>query len=273
MNLTPKNNLNEFNRFLFKEIDLSLYQYKFLKDYLDNAARGQKPIYNSSVINTSPNGWILILHGETLLIYGKNWTERQFQEINEIFNLNNYTNYLLSGDSDLIEALIKFYQPKNIEVQKRRLFYRSDKINIFNTKDFKIRAGSLDELSELSTMLKEYYHEEYNGFNDKTIEEMQKRILSVILTKKIYILLDSDETLLSFCTIINPEIGILFTKNEHRNKGFGRIILSYCSILLQRENGIVYLMTDRDRIESNTVCEAVGYKPYYKYTLTKINYG
>ena len=122
-------------------------------------------------------------------------------------------------------------------------------------------------------MLQEYYHEEYNGLNDKTIEDMRQRIISVIQIKKIYVLLDMNETLLSFCTVIDPDIGILFTKKEHRNKGYGKIILSYCSQLLQQKNETVYVMTDSDKLESNIVCEAVGFKPYYNYIMTKINYG
>ncbi len=135
------------------------------------------------------------------------------------------------------------------------------------------RLGIFKELNELAVMLQEYYHEEYNGINDKTIEEMQHRIFQVIHTKKIYVLLDTNEKLLSFCTIINPDIGILFTKRQYRNKGYGKIILSYCSNFLQQKNGMVYLMTDIDKLESNIVCEAVGFKPYYKYVVALINYG
>ena len=122
-------------------------------------------------------------------------------------------------------------------------------------------------------MLQEYYQEEYDGSNDKTIEEMRRRIISVIQTEKIYVLLDKYETLLSFCTIIDPDIGILFTNRVHRRKGYGKIILSYCSQLLQQKNDTVYVMTDGNKIESNIVCKAVGFEPYFNYTMTKINCG
>lgn len=273
MNLTPKNNIKEFNRFLFEEIDLNLYQHKFLNDYVSKATEGLLPLYELSVINISPNGWILILHGDVLLVYGERWDENQIQEISTIFDLNKYTNYTLSGDNKLIDKLIEFYKPKYFEIEKRRLLYRTNKINSFDTKSLKIRIGSFDELSELAKMLQEYYHEEYKGLNEKTFEEMQQRIISVIQTNKIYVLLDMNDTLLSFCTIIDPDIGILFTKREHRNKGYGKIILSHCSQLLQQKNNTVYVMTDRDEIASNIVCEVVGFKPYYNYTTTKINCG
>lgn len=274
MNLTAKNNTEQFNQFLFEEIDLNMYQHKFLKDYVDKATKGMKPLYDLSVLNISENkGWILILHGEVLLVYGENWNESQIKEINEIFDLNKYTNYSLGGDNEIIDKLIEFYKPKNYEVEKRRILYQANNIKRFDAEGLKIKFGSFDQLNELAVMLQEYYHEEYGGQNDKTIEEMRQRIISVIQTEKIYVLLDKNETLLSFCTIIDPDIGILFTKREHRRNGYGKIILSYCSELLQQKNDTVYVMTDRDKLESNIVCEAVGFKPYFNYTMTNINCG
>jgi len=208
-----------------------------------------------------------------LLVYGENWNETQIKEISEVFDLNKYTNYALAGDDEIIDKLINFYKPKNFEVEKRRLLYQANKIKNFEKEGFKIRLGSFAELNELAAMLQQYYHEEYDGKNDKTIEEMRQRIISIIQTKKIYVLLDKNETLLSFCTIIDPDIGIIFTNSEHRKNGYGKIILSYCSQLLQQKNDTVYVMTDRDKLESNIVCEAVGFRPYFNYTMTNINCG
>lgn len=273
MNLTPKHNLTEFNRFLFEEIDLNIYKHKFLKDYVGKATKGQAPLYELSVINTLSDGWIMILHGDVLLVYGDNWTDNQIQEINEIFDLNKFTNYPLVGDSVLINKLLEFYKPKNYEIEKQRILYKTDDIINFNNDALQIRHGSFNQLNELAKMLQDYYHEEYNGLNDKTIEDMRERIFSVIQTKKIYVLLDVNDTILSFCTIIDPDVGIMFTKAEHRNNGYGKIILSHCSQLLQQKNETVYVMTDSDKPESNKVCETVGFKPYYYYQMTKINCG
>ncbi len=273
MNITPKNSAKKFEQFLFNEIDPNLYKYKFLSLYIDKVLKGQKPIYNSSVLNTTDKSWILILHGEMLAIYGDKWNVDQFKEISEIFDLNTYTNYTLSGETELIDELIKFYNPKNYLIEKRRLFNRSTKINDFHNSVLEIKLGSIYDLGELAVMLQEYYHEEYNGLNDKKIEDMEQKILSLIQTKKIYTLIDKSGAILSFCTIIDPDIGIMFTNKEHRNKGNGKIILSYCANLLLRKNGIVYLMTDRDKVESKIVCEKVGFIPYFNYSMTKINCG
>ncbi len=273
MNLTPQHNPEEFNQFLFEEIDLDLYQHKFLRDTLVKAQRGQSTIYDSSVINTTESGWILIIHSEMLLIYGHNWSSKQFLEIRDIFDLNKYTNYTLAGEDELIEELINFYKPKNSQTEKRRLFYKTEKVNVFDTNNFRIGLGTINQIDELALILQGYYHEEYNGLNDKEIEDMQDRMFSMIENEKIYVLLNSDNKIISFCSIIDPDVGILFTKNEYRNKGCGKMILSYCSDILQQRNSTVFLMTDRDKPESNELCSKVGFEPYFNYKMIKINCG
>ncbi|MDB5281475.1 MAG: hypothetical protein JWO06_550 [Bacteroidota bacterium] len=271
MNITPKDSLKEFNRFLFREIDLNLYQHKYLNAYLGKVRTGQSPIYNSSIINTLDSSWILILHGEMLLVYGNNWSPEQVIDIKQNFELNKYTNYILAGDEKLIKTLISIYKVDNFKIEKRRIFFQSKEIKDYNNDDLKIRLGKLNDLHEVALMLQHYYHEEYNGLNDKTIEEMRERSLSLLQNGKVNLLLDQNELILSFCTTIDPDIGILFTRKEYRNKGYGKVILSYCAKLLLRKNGIVYLMTDKDKIESNIVCKTVGFVPYYEYISTKIN--
>ena len=206
-----------------------------------------------------------------LLVYGDNWTQNQLIEINEIFDFNKYSNLRLAGDNDLIDALIKFYKPSNFEIEKRRLFYKAREIQRYENSELKIRLGKQKEINELAFMLQEYYNEEYDGKNDKRIDEMRGRISTLILTKKIYVLLNMNSIIVSFCSIINPDIGILFTKKQYRKLGYGKIILSYCSNLLLKKNETIYLMTDRDKIESNKVCERVGFVPYYEYIQTIIN--
>lgn len=273
MNITPNDNPEEFNKILFQEIGINLFRHKYLKDYLDGVQSGSKKLYDASFINTTEKGWILILHGEILLIYGHNWNKSQFSEIKEIFDLNQYTNYVAGGDAKLINELIEFFQVDKHTLRKERIFYKSEKIKDFDNNDFKIELGKMDDINELAVMLKQYYHEEYNGENDKSLAEMQQRMLYLIQSAKIYTLKNNSNDLLSFCSIIDPDIGILFTNSEHRKKGYGKILLSFCSKLLEKENGNVYVMTDKNELASNQVMKAVGFKPIYEHSMTEINYG
>ncbi len=273
MNIKPKDNPEEFNRFLLEEAGIELFENKFLSDYIKRASNGELKLYDASLLNISDDSWILILHGDVLLIYGKNWKVDQFSEIKEIFELNSYTNYSLTGNSELIYALIAFFKVDNHTVEKERIFYRTTKITNFDSKNITIELGEIPDVTELSGMLQQYYHEEYNGQNDKPLDEMVQRIFSLIQTNSIYVLKNSAGKICSFCTIINPDIGILFTKSEFRGNGFGKLIISFCSKLLLEENDEVFVMTDRAKVASNIVCKKVGFIPYFNYTITEINKG
>jgi hypothetical protein len=208
------------------------------KEYLQAAITGTKKLYDKTILNIAPDGgWILILHGEALFIYGENWNTDQFDEIRKIIDLNQFNNYTIIGNTELIDSLLKFYKVTNICVTKDRIFYRTSMIAKFENQSLKIAIGNISELNELSSMLQQYYHEEYKGENDKSIEEMQRRTLQVINARKIVVLKNTNDQILGFCTIIDPDIGILFTKTEHRKLGYGKILLSYCSSQLFKKNG------------------------------------
>ena len=273
MNITPKKNPKEFEQFLFREIDLDLFEYKFLNDYVQGVMSGEKKLYDLSLINSTKESWILILHSEVLLIYGNNWNVSQFKEIKEIFDLNSFTNFTITGTSDLIYALMESYGITNYSIEKERTFYKTKTIQEFKDNKLKIENANIKDLGELAIMLQEYYHEEYNGKNDKSIDDMRQRIFQLIYSNTIYVLKDLNNKLLSFCTIINPDIGILFTKKEYRKLGYGKFILSFCSKLLLQINSDVYLMTDKEEVVSNITCQKVGYKPYYNFSFILINCG
>lgn len=271
MNINPQNHKVEFNRFLLEEIDLSIYKHKYLNDYVNKLMSGNTFIYETSLLNRTDDGWIIIIHSDHLLIYGHNWTVDQFREIKEVFNLNAFKNYTVTGEDELINELVRFYNPRNYHIMKRRQLYQANNINIYENELMNINLADETQIDELATMMQDYYHEEYNGLNDKTFADMQNRIISLVNLEKIYILKSSNNELVSFCTIVDPDIGILFTKREYRNKGFGKLILSYCANQLQIKNGIVYLMTDLDMVESNKVCQQVGFTSYYRYLMVEIN--
>ena len=273
MNITPLNNPESFDNFIFEKINLELFQHKYLENYLDNAKKGQKILYESSIVNVIDDSWIIILHGEILLIYGENWKANQFDELKEIIDLNKFTNYVLTGNTELIRELLECFNIVKYRIEKERILYKTNSITKFFDNNLTIDIGNLNDSYELAEMLRQYYHEEYNGLNDKTIEDMHNRILSVIYTQKIFVLKDNNNNIISFCTIINPDIGILFTKEIYRTRGYGKILLSHCASILIEENGIVYLMTDKEKIASNKVSESLGFFPFFNYSMIEINYG
>jgi len=271
MIITPKTNPKKFSEFLKQLYNKNLYQYKFLNQYIKDAFAGKSVFYDGSVISIHDAGWIMILHGDVLSVYGECWKSIQFKEISEVFNLYQFTNYGISGDAKLIAALLDFFDISKRIVEKERILYRSQNVITFKAGDFKIINGEVNEINELAAMLQQYYHEEYDGNNDKTIAEMQRRVRQVIFSRAIYIMKDTSNQILGFCTIINPDIGILFIKTEYRNKGYGKILMSYCAQVLKKTNDEVYVMTDKMKSASNAVCMAVGFQSFFDYAMIEIN--
>lgn len=271
MNITPQNNIEEFEQFIFKKIGLDLFHHKFLKNYFDEVIVGRRKLYDKSVINYIDDGWILILHGDILFIYGENWIDSQLAEISKVVDLKIFNNFTIIGKSNLIKDLLNFQEIENYSILKERILYKANSIEKLNTNIFKIEHGNFTNLNELAIMLQQYYHEEYKAHNDKSIDDMRDSIGQVINSNKIYVLKDQNDQILSFCTIINPEIGILFTKSEYRKLGYGKIILSFCSNLLLEKNEEVFLMTDKDEIASNKTSISVGFRPYFNNSLVEIN--
>lgn len=271
MNILLLNNPRKFEEFLYKKIDLNLYEHKFLNIYLKAVKRGGREISNNSLINYTEDGWILILLGELLMVYGRNWSLNQINEITRNFDLNKFESLTINGNTQLINELLIAYNIENYSTEKDRILYKTRTVKKYNYENFKIELGCITDLNELASMMQQYFHEEYKGQNDKSINQMQNKILQRIDTKSIYVLKNLNDNILSFCTLINPDIGILFTKNEHRRKGYGKYLLSYCSNILIEKNGEVYLTTDSVAFASNKVCKEVGFTPYFDQSLIKIN--
>jgi hypothetical protein len=273
MNITPQNNPEEFEQFLFDKIGINLFHHKFLKDYVDEAIAGRRKLYDKSVISYTESGWIIILHGEMLLIYGENWNYSHLEEVSKVVDLKKFNDFAITGKSNLINDLMTFQKFENYSILKERILYQTDNVERLDIGKLKIENGNLTNLDELSTMLQQYYHEEYKGENDKSIFEMQNGMSQLINSEKIYVLKNQTGEILSFCTIIDPDIGILFTKSKYRKSGYAKVILSFCSNLLLKKNDEVFLMTDKNEMASNKTSISVGFKPYYNNSLVEINCG
>lgn len=270
MNIIIKDEPIQFNSYFKENIKPLLFENKYFRELTNNIYRNSIPIYDSSIINYTDTGWILIIHSDTIYIYGNNWTASQFREIYELFDLKSYGNYTISGDYDLISEIIESYEQKPLEIRKQRLLYKTTAVKNYNHEDVSIRLGNIDDLDELATMLQSYYHEEYEGTNDKTIDEARSRTLSLIQTNAIYVLENKHQLIISFCTIIDPDVGILFTKKGYRNRGYGKVIMSYCSSILFKKNNVVFTMTDKGNVESNKLCSSIGFDVVFEWAILDI---
>lgn len=270
MNITLDEDFAGFYDFIFENIDLESYQYRFLKSYLDKVLNKEYESKKSSILNVTDSSWLLILYGDVFYVYGKNWTNEQIVEISKKFQFSTAEKSIIAGNAALVEDLLQFFQLK-YSVVKRRIFYKAESIEKINLQNTVIRPALMEELNEIANMFQDYYEDEYHGKNNKNFVDMQHLAYSYIQTKDLYILLDGNGVIMSFCTILDPDIGILFTKRNYRGKGFAKCLLSFCSSLLLERNRNVFLMTDQDVIDSNKVCISLGYEPVFYYKSIETN--
>jgi predicted GNAT family acetyltransferase len=141
--------------------------------------------------------------------------------------------------------------------------YNADLIND------EIELASVDDLDELVLMFQDYYIEEYNGERNKSEEYLTPTITSFIQNESLYVI-KKEQVITTFCSILNPDIGIIFTKPDYRNLGLGRRLLGFCTKILYDVNDVVYLMTDKHNPASNKVCEKIGYDLIYLHTNLKL---
>ncbi|AYZ12739.1 hypothetical protein EGY05_12770 [Chryseobacterium arthrosphaerae] len=271
MNYTANDNPVFFKKFLGQNIaDKSLYQYTYLQNQLEEVLNGNQNIYSDSLVNVNendPTKWILIINTDSFVsFYGSNWSTEQIKEVLQTFDFRTEDHSFICGTEKLILEVLLAARIKEYEIGKRRIFYKTSLIKKFNYSDYNIQRPDFNIVSELARMLQMYYHEEYQGKNDKTIEDMYMRINDLILSNEIFIIKDpSDQHIISFCSIKDSNPGILFTNQPYRNQGYGQILLSYCSNLLLVENEVIYLMTDADLPESNVLSQKIGFTPFYEY--------
>ena len=205
--------------------------------------------------------------------YGKNWTQSQITEVREDFDFTDEAHSFVMGEKKLLLEIMANSNISNFKIGKERIFYRTKKVKSFEFDNYEIRKPTFDNVAELASMLQMYYHEEYKAENDKAIQDMYLRINDLILSDEIFIINDNTnkQEIISFCTIKDSSPGILFTKQNYRNRKFGQILLSYCSNKLLEENDEIFLMTDANVLESNKICENLGFIKFYEYISINIS--
>lgn len=254
-----------FWQYFYDLIDLNLYQHKFLREDFKQAKSGNQTLYDRTFLNVQGNSWILMLELESIHIYGQNWSIQQVDEFLKNFDASTFENRFVCGETRLLFEIFRRANTTNYEQFIDRIFYVKSKLNAINQQEETIRLARIEEVPVLGRMLQQFYHEEYEGKNDKLIEEMECRMIAEVERESVYVHLTSENVISSFCTINNPDIGILYTNPVHRRKGYAKKILSFCTEQLFLENQEAHLMTMRNKVESNSTAQSIGYTPYFEF--------
>lgn len=268
MKIITLNELNEFQDFIINNIKRDSYEYKYLINCLDLVFTYQKlPISPNSKIIHNNDKWIIYIETQsTLFFYGEKYDELE-DVILDGLNLDQYKGKEIMGEYDLVYSLLKKSGITDYEIIKDRLFYKTSNLNKIEICDYEIAV--LNDMEEIILLFQNYYEEEYNGKRNKNKEDLQGLILQQIKDEEIYII-KRDYHIVSFCSLNNPDIGIMYTMIEYRNKGYGKQLFYAVAQKLLLENSVIYVMTDMHNNSSNKISEDVGFNIFYRHTNIKL---
>ncbi len=261
---------SEFSDFIADNIEPYDYRYRYLIKVLNLIYSKKIAVNLSSFIDKEDDGgWIMFIEIEELIyIYGLNYSQLQISHFVETIDLKKYRGFEIMGTLDLVYTILKQYGIQNYKLIKDRYFYKLTKYESDPIEE-NIEMADSGDLDELVLMFQNYYKEEYNGERNKSADFLIPTIESFIQDQALFVI-KSENTITSFCSIIDPDIGIIFTKEEYRGHGLGRCLLEYCSNLLFEDNEVAYLMTDMHNSSSNKICQKIGYEIIYEHTNIKI---
>ncbi len=262
--------INEFVKQIGSLIKDKYFEHFYLIAYVRKALEGKVQFYDAYVIEKDKTHWIIGFRvAGYYYIYGQNWDKELLQDLAERINFNILqTGYHFAGTNELIQDLFKL-KPIKRKLFKERIYYTlSQKSKIKENHEYSIEPANKNDLAELTTMVCEYFEDEYKGSNNKDYKAMLPEVESLIIKGRVWTLKHNND-LKSFCSIIDTEartpiIGSLFTKRTERGKGYGKALFTGVHNFLVRRHGKVWAMTDKSRPEPNALCVQLGYEPIYE---------
>jgi hypothetical protein len=245
------------------------YRYKYLNTLLNGISSRKYEVDERSYVHQANGGWIVHIRTDgQLFFYGENYTDIHISHFVRNNNVKEFRAFEIMGTRELVYAILQRFRVDDFTTIKDRYFYRLTEYKTEPSQEG-IEAAVPVDLGELVTMHQHYYQEEYKGERNKTAEYLSPGIAHSIAEGSMFVL-KKDGIIISYCSLIDPDIGIIFTKEAYRCQGFGRRLLEYCSRLLFEENGVAYLMTDMHNSASNFICQMIGYKVIYEHTNVRL---
>lgn len=259
--------IDKINEFA-KEEPFQLY---YLFTAVEIAHYDSTPFYDAFVLEKEECQIIGLRLRDIYYFYGKNWTKIDLDVIKNRINFKALPKgFHIAGTLNLISEILNKVEI-NTATFKNRFFYKitSNPKVVLNSSHL-ISEPEGKDVKELAGLYQEYFKEEYNGLNNKTIEETTEAMRKIISEFEIYIVKNQNE-IMGFCTTMfsdsdQPMIGTLFVRKKNRNEGIGKTLIHYVTRKLMVSARVCYLMTDKGKIEANKIMKSIGYFRIYEHT-------
>lgn len=249
-------NLNQYQAFDF---------YNIIEAY-GRVMAGYSNNFDAWIYKTDESWCVGFWINGNYLFHSRNLDTYDLKLINERINFSTFKidGFHFAGNTSLIDSLSELNKSFSLEKFKERYFYVADKINFESKLDVKISLVTEYDTEDVAKLYQQYYIEEYNGVNNKTIEKVLSNINSLMSRELIYKLEIKNEVIgfcskMSFLSETPNMIGTIFIKEACRNKKYAQYLLSNISKELLNTNQEIYLMTTKDNISSNKMVENIGF--------------
>lgn len=258
-------NTNDFILKVDEIINGKYFENYILIDAISRVSYYGEEYFESYIIGDIGNYIIGFCFNGNYMFYGENWSNDQIVEAQKKVKLINYQKgFHISGNNELVKKLTS---DLNVEIFKDRIYYRK-KNKVELKSNFVFELANIEDLETLSIMMCEYFEDEYNGKNNKEIEQMRNEVKKSIEKETIWIL-KSENEIISMCSTIFTQfnitiIGSFFTKRNYRNKNYGTHLLNYVSNAMIDKFGEVTLLGDKNHPESIKVFEKLEYQNVYE---------
>jgi predicted GNAT family acetyltransferase len=266
---------------IITQIENLIKEHKFEHFYLyENVLRANEENIevNAKWLIGDDSSWIMgFCANNNYNIYGINYSKELLDSVVNKINFKELPNKIcFSGNKEIILEILTKNPSVGYTVYKDRNFYETNSTD-FNehiTENILIRDAEINDLNIVSEFNCDFFEEEYDGNNNKEINEIKFQMQIIINDKKIIVGQDVDE-LVGFCTRMNTKfdnemIGTVFVEKKIRNKGFGKVLLSEMTKNILENNKKCWLMTDVKNVSSNKIVEGLGYKKIFEYTSGEI---
>src|SRR5258708_3299858 len=206
---------DQFFNCLQEHVQPDDYRYKFLSAALTGAFGRAVGIDAKSFFHQTDDGWLLFIElGMHLFMYGENYSATHIAHLIDAVDFKKCKGFEIMGSKDLVYTVLQSATIDNYTLIKDRCFYKLSHLAVAPTKKG-ITTAKVEDRTELTQMFQGYYAEEYQGENNKDTDTLFPRIERLIREQSLFVL-RIHKTITSFCSVINPNIGILFTKQNHQ---------------------------------------------------------
>ncbi|KUJ56225.1 MULTISPECIES: GNAT family N-acetyltransferase [Chryseobacterium] len=249
--------------------------FYYIIEAFDRVMSGQNNYYDAWIYENDNKWCVGFWINGNYLFNSKNLDESDLIIVNERICFSNFKNdgFHFAGNTDFINSISEINTDFELAMFKERYFYSASKMNI----QIKIQSKhhidllSKNDIEKTALLYQKYYNEEYDGHNDKSLEEVKLNINYLISENLIY-KLEVENEIVGFCTKMSflsyePNmIGTIFIDEQFRNRKYAQLLLSEVCKELMKYNEEIYLMTTQENISSNKMVENLGFVRQYKHS-------